>query len=236
MTNIIEESRKLNQKALVTLFLIDGSKWGLGTLRFSADKAKDGGNIFFNGNEYTQLPIEAEGFEITNKGTLPTPTLRFFINDVAIRSILLDSNDLLGAPIVRFRVFEQNLDDGDDPDPEAKLSEDYFYVEQKTNQNKYSIELELKTLMDLQGQKLPKRMTNKRTCTQTYRTWNKEKDKFSYKNVTCPYAGDRYFNSSGVEVSFPEDDVCGKRIGDCKKRFGENNELPYSSFPGLRTI
>lgn len=233
---IKNESQKLNQKALVTLFLIDASRWGLGTLRFSADKAKDGGNIIFNGNEYINLPIEAEGFEVSNTGQMPTPTLRFLLDDVSIRSILLDSKDLLGAPVVRFRIFEQNLDDGEDPDPDAKISEDYYFIEQKVSQTKYVIEFELKTLMDLQGLKIPRRVTNKRTCTQTYRVWDNQTNQFVYSNATCPYAGTTYYDSLGNQVFDAADDVCGKRLSDCQKRFGQNNELPYGAFPSLRNF
>ena len=33
----------------------------------------------------------------------------------------------------------------------------------------------------------------------------------------------------------PLDDVCGKRVSSCKKRFGEYGELPFGSFPGVGT-
>ena len=33
----------------------------------------------------------------------------------------------------------------------------------------------------------------------------------------------------------PLDDVCGKRVTSCKKRFGEYGELPFGSFPGVGT-
>lgn len=236
MADINQTTQELSQKALVTLFIIDASKWGLGTLRFTAEKSNDDQNVMFNGNEYVQIPIEASGFEVTNQGTLPTPTLKFYIGDVGVRSILIDSDDLLGAPVARFRIFEQNLDDGEDPDPEAKVSEDYYYIEQKTAQSKYEIEFELKTLMDLQGLKIPRRVTNKRTCMQTYRVWDRNTEQFVYSNATCPYSGIKYFDSLGNAVFNPEDDVCGKRLSDCEKRFGVNNELPYAAFPGLQSF
>lgn len=234
MTTVKEKANQLNQKAVVTLFVIDASKYGLGQLRFTAEKDKNGEEIVMNGNTYMCIPIEADGFEITNQGTMPTPTLRFFIDDVNIRSILLSSKDLLGCPVARIRMFEENLDSGSDPDAQARLNDDIYYIEQKTKQTNYEIEFELKTLMDIQGRKIPRNVTNKNTCMQTYRSYDTETDQFVYNNVTCPYAGINYFNEFGQTTFDPTEDVCGKKLSDCEKRFGTNSELPFKAFPGLR--
>ena len=42
----------------------------------------------------------------------------------------------------------------------------------------------------------------------------------------------RRFDVNNEGVTTDAEDVCGKRIASCKCRFGDNNELPFGSFPG----
>jgi len=44
-----------------------------------------------------------------------------------------------------------------------------------------------------------------------------------------------YFDENDTGVLSSTQDDCGKRLSSCKARFGENNELPYGSFPGIGT-
>lgn len=66
--------------------------------------------------------------------------------------------------------------------------------------------------------------------------------KFIYANATCPYMEDKYFLPNGFSTLNgqpdgdpvpPEKDQCGKRLSDCKKRFGEHAVLPIRAFPGM---
>lgn len=56
---------------------------------------------------------------------------------------------------------------------------------------------------------------------------------FDYRGVTCPYAGDRYYNADGVRVADPRADTCGKSLSDCRLRFGNHGILPTRAFPGV---
>jgi len=65
-------------------------------------------------------------------------------------------------------------------------------------------------------------------------------------NLTLATSGGSQLWSAGVSVTSeplvqtgtanPLEDVCGKRITSCKKRFGEYAELPFGSFPSVGTF
>ena len=52
------------------------------------------GNITWNGNAYTRIPVKADGFEYTNAGSLPRPTLTVANLDGTITALLLGVNDV----------------------------------------------------------------------------------------------------------------------------------------------
>ena len=75
-------------------------------------------------------------------------------------------------------------------------------------------------------------------CTHRYRLWRPndllpEGGQFDYSCAECPYTGNNYFLKDGSTTTSPADDACGKRLSDCKKRFGETAELPFGGFPGI---
>jgi len=88
------------------------------------------GNVVWNNNSYTRMPIEADGFEYSGK-TLPRPTLRVSNLLGTITSILLTlPQGLEGAKVTRLRTLERYIDD-DNFDPDFLLLEsgDYLLLE-----------------------------------------------------------------------------------------------------------
>ena len=84
------------------------------------------GNIVFNSNTYTAIPIKSEGFEMTTQGTLPRPTLTVANLDGAITALiktvnnvqratnpsqtaLFNGNDLTGTTVRRIRTLRKYL-------------------------------------------------------------------------------------------------------------------------------
>ncbi|MGQ7245512.1 hypothetical protein ACUN9V_18890, partial [Salinicola sp. V024] len=47
------------------------------------------------------------------------------------------------------------------------------------------------------------------------------------------YTGSACFDQQGDAVDDESKDVCGKRLSDCRVRFGANNPLPTRAMPGL---
>lgn len=221
----------------VELYQLDTSLYSGPTYFFTSNIYSDASSLFFDGQEYQPIPIEATGFEWSGEGALPRPTLKVANIDGLIGSLASTYSDLLGATFRRIRTFKQFLDDGATPDPTSMYPMDIYRVERKVNQNKIFIEWELSTAMDQQGVMLPKRQALKDACTHTYRIYDADlTDLFDYTKATCPYAEASYFTVNGVVTTDPSADSCGRRLSDCRKRFGTTAELPFRGFPGMRVV
>ena len=125
MTIPIDELQKTNPTAIITLFelqLIEGLHYPTGNpsnqitiYRWHSGVAQNAtGELSFGGQTYSQMPIEAEGFDYkgTNKGSnLPRPTLRISNLLSTVSTILQEinnitpNNDLIGAVLTRKRTF-----------------------------------------------------------------------------------------------------------------------------------
>jgi lambda family phage minor tail protein L len=142
-------------------------------------------SIYFKDKEYIAAPITADGFEITSKGTLPTPKLALSVNDQGINALSIlktrikQLGDLIGAKIIRIRTFGKYLDrknfldqivsDEFDPDSFVEFPRDIYYIDRKSNENKYTIEFELSSVLDVEGIKLPSRLVTEKKCPFQYR-------------------------------------------------------------------
>ena len=225
-----EELAKLNPSAIIELFELhlDNTLHGsTDVYRFHAGaNAAIDGNVVFNGNTYTRIPVKADGFEFTNTGTLPRPTLTISNLDGTMTTLLLlvnattAGNDLGGAEVRRIRTLKKFLDGESTADPNAKFPDERWYVDRKANESRDSVTFELASKFDLAGQKLPKRQIVANVC------------QWVYRSSECSYTGSSYFDVNGNPVSTLAADVCGKRVESCKLRFGNHGELPFGSFPG----
>lgn len=224
------EASKLDQDAIVEMFELDLTRLGLGVFRFSSTSAQ-GKIIRFNGEEYPPTPIEATGFQWDGAGTLPRPTLNVAAKDLYFLNMVVDADDLKGAPVKRLRTYAKYLDDGSYPNTGAAFPTENYVIERKTSQSRHQLAFELSAEMDQQGLQIPRLMVLRDTCVHRYRYWNGTR--FEYKISSCPYAGGKYFKHNGEPTTDPALDFCGKRISDCKLRFGENAILPRLAFPGV---
>ena len=225
-----EELSKLNPSAIIELFEVhlDSALHGsTDVYRFHAGaNAAVSGNVVFNGNTYTRIPVKADGFDFTNTGTLPRPTLSISNLDGVMTTLLLlvntttAGNDLGGAEVRRIRTLKKFLDGESTADPNAKFPDERWYIDRKSNESRDSVTFELASKFDLAGQKLPKRQIVANVC------------QWVYRSSECSYTGSSYFDVNGNSVTTLAQDVCGKRVGSCKLRFGANGELPFGSFPG----
>ena len=123
MTIPIEELQQTNPSAIIDLFELElveglhyatGNPLGITTIyRWHSGVAQNSqGELVFNGNTYSQMPIEAEGFDhkgSSQKSRLPRPTLRVSNLLSTVSTILAEingvtpNNDLIGAKVTRFR-------------------------------------------------------------------------------------------------------------------------------------
>jgi lambda family phage minor tail protein L len=196
-------------------------------LRFHAGSNADvDGNILWSGNSYTRIAIKAEGFEYTNTGTLPRPTLTVANLNGGITALLLGvntttpGNDLTGAKIKRIRTLKRFLDGETAADPYATFPVEEWFVDRKATETRDVVSFELASKFDLDNKQLPNRQVVANIC------------QWEYKSSECSYSGSDFFDVNDDSVSTTAQDKCGKRLSSCKKRFGENGELPFGSFPG----
>ena len=230
ISSVYEDVSVLAPSAIIELFELhlDNTLHGsTDVYRFHAGaNAAIDGNVVFNGNTYTRIPVKADGFDFTNTGTLPRPTLTISNLDGTMTTLLLlvnattAGNDLGGAEVRRIRTLKKFLDGESTADPNAKFPDERWYVDRKANESRDSVTFELASKFDLAGQKLPKRQIVANVC------------QWIYRSSECSYTGDDYFDVNGNTVPSLSQDVCGKRVASCKLRFGNTAQLPFGSFPG----
>ena len=188
------------------------------------------GNITWNGNDYARLPVQAEGFEYTNSGSLPRPTLTVSNLTGLVTALLISvnettvGNDLTGAKVKRIRTLKKFLDGESAADPYATFPVEEWFIDRKALESRDVVSFELTSKFDLANKQLPNRQVVANIC------------QWQYRSSECSYTGSNYFDVNNNTVSTLAQDACGKRLSSCKKRFGENGELPFGSFPGAGLV
>jgi lambda family phage minor tail protein L len=248
MTSIASDKQKLSPGNLVELFDLDLSIYQVGLIYRFCSSFTNTESILWQGNSYTLLPIVAEGFEVSGRGTLPTPTLKICNVGNLISAISSEFGDIIGATLTRWKTYEHYLDGGASADPNQHYPKEIWLIERKKNQNKVFVEFELSASIDQEGRLLPGRQILRDACTHRYRVWDATTNSFDYANATCPWAGsdslpggaeDPYFTEVGARTGDPASDVCGKKLTDCKLRFMhqfKKVDLPFRGFPSVSRI
>ncbi len=228
---------------LVTLFQLDARVLGDSAIRYFARDTNSGAAIVFDGNTYTPVDFEAEGFEWNGRGALPQPKIRFSNVNRVFSGLVADFGDLVGATVTRIRTFARFLDGAPGADPTATFANEVYLVDRKSDQNKIFVEFELAAAMDQAGRHLPGRLVLRDYCTLRYRRWDASAGQFDYTKATCPYVGKGstpatdgpFYDTNGNQVTAAADDQCGKRLIDCRLRF-DPDPLPGNFFPGVGRV
>ncbi len=142
-------------------------------------------SIFWKGLEYIACPIQATEFELSTSGTLPVPKLQITTGPEGIDAIgllrqrLAQLGDLSGAKVTRIRTFLKFIDSinfpdgifpqGFSPDSNAEFPRDIYFIDRKSQENKYGVQYDLASLIDIEGVKLPGRLCIQNTCSWSYR-------------------------------------------------------------------
>jgi lambda family phage minor tail protein L len=240
MTVPVSELQKIAPSSIIELYELhlDATLHGASTIyRFHAGTNQvNNGDIVWNANSYLKFPVEVTGFEYNGGGQLPRPKLQVSNAMSYVTAILLTvndfntGNDLIGAKFIRIRTlaryldavnFVGNVNPYGTPDPTAEFPQEIYFIDRKTSENLGSVEWDLAAAFDLVSVKAPKRQCIANIC------------QWKYRSTECSYAGTNYFDINDNAVATQALDVCGKKLNSCSIRFGENNELPYGSFPGI---
>lgn len=199
-------------------------------LRFFNDINEVGTELVWNGDAYTRYPFELTGIEWSGAG-LPTPKLTISNIGGLLTALNFKYQDLLGLRVTRYRTMLKYLDAvnfpggiNPDADPTASFPKEVFYIDRKVLENSSLVEYDLVSALDISSIKLPRRLIIQNMC------------QWKYKDANCGYIpsehSDRMSTSAGVPTNDPELDNCGKRLSDCKYRFGATSVLNYGAFPG----
>src|ERR1051326_8208503 len=155
---LTSEIQKLAPSAVIELFVLDATSLGGDILRFHAGTNELRQNVVWQGETYQRYPIEASGFEFTGQGQLPRPKIRVANILSAVTTLLMNYDDLIGAKLTRKRTMAKFLDavnfDGGvnpDADPDAEFSEDVYFVDRKSSEDRDVVEFELASSLDLVG-------------------------------------------------------------------------------------
>ncbi len=127
---------------------------------------------------YYAMPIETSGWEIRGDGQLARPKLLIANPQGVITDAIKRRGDLIGNGFVRKRIFLKFLDNENFPnnlnpfaipDPESRFDDDLFVINRKTNENKYYVEFELISPLELEDVQVPARTMIADYCTWKYR-------------------------------------------------------------------
>jgi lambda family phage minor tail protein L len=183
------------------------------------------GKITWQGRDYFPWPLEATGFQRTTERP-PTPTLAVSNINGSITSLCLMYEDLVGAVLTVKSTLAKYLDAVNFPggvNPTASPTEEFpdeiWYIERKESEDRQTVKWNLSSALDFNGVQLPRRLIVANMC-----YWK-------YRSAECSYAGGPVADIHDNPTSNPALDDCSRKVSGCKKRFGDNNPLPYGSFP-----
>lgn len=227
--SIATEIQSLASSAPVELFVLDTTNLQGGTLmHFHAGTNRLSQPVLWQGQSYTPLPIEAEGFDKTIKGTLPRPKLRIANLNGMFSSEVREHDDLVGCKVTRKKTYARYLDAinfpggiNPDADPNQYLPDELWFIDRKVSENRYMIEWELASAFDLNGVQLPNRQVIQNAC-----SWR-------YRGPECGYTGP-YYDKDDKPTVFAAADTCPKRLSSCKVRQGEYSILTFGGYPGAK--
>ena len=176
-----EELQSLTNKSIIELFtltLVSSLHGSSAISRFHSGVGLNSNSaIKWQGNTYDRVPIEAQGFEYSGRGTLSRPTVTV-ANVLGTITALMASvnattpfNDLQGAKFVRIRTLAQFLDADNfpanqnpygTPDSTAELPQEIYFINRKTAENRNIVQFELVSALDLESIRAPKRQVTTR--------------------------------------------------------------------------
>jgi phage-related protein len=256
-TEVASALQEIAPGALIELFQLELNVTQHGvaeTYYFHAGTSlNNNGNLIWNGQAYTALPIEVEGFEYSGQGTLPRPKMRISNLMGTITTLILTLPEgLEGAKLTRIRTLARFIDPDNFAFSSYLLTEDGFALLYEDNgfifvensnpfgtpdplaefpREVYFVDRKSAENRDVVEFELASAFdmagvrAPKRQCI-TRCQW-------VYRSAECSYTGTNYFNVSDAPVGNANQDVCGKRIDSCKARFGQNAELPHGGFVGI---
>lgn len=109
--SISSELQSLSPSTLLTFYTLDYTNIPGGSiLHFHAGTNELRQPLVWQGVTYEPFPVEAEGFDVTAKGTMPRPKMRVSNINGVLSSTVKAFDDFVGAKVIRKRTFLKYLD------------------------------------------------------------------------------------------------------------------------------
>lgn len=185
--NLVAELQSLAPSAIMTFYELDATALGQEEiLRYHNGTNGIASTITWQGNPYYRLPIVASGFEFLSEGSPPRPSLMIANLGGWVSSLLLATDDLVGAKFTRRRTLARYVT-GEYAGSAVELPQDVFYVDHKKSESRDVVELELVSSLDLDGVKFPNRLVTSQYCSFRH-----------YRGVGCQFGSPfLYFKGTG---------------------------------------
>ena len=225
--NIAIQVAQLAHDAVVELFELDATVVGGTVLYFHNGANQVGGAVVWQGLTYQRYPIEVTGFAVSANGPIARPTMRI-ANVLGLVGVLIRQyQGLKGAKLTRRRTLAKYLDAVNFPggvnasaDPTSSYTNDVYHLDRQARRDKFMVEYELASPMDVSGVQLPRRQITHGFC-----PW-------IYRGADCGYTGAAVAREDDTPTAVLGEDKCGHRLGSCRLRIWPANELGFGGFPG----
>ena len=205
-----KDQQNLSGDAIIHLYTLDiypadndvpaGSRY----FRFVNWVESDGVTVKYDGQLYTPIPLEAQGFLIKTEGVPPNPTIRVGNIGLEFTGLVNTWNDLVGAELKIRKVLAKYLDNGSSPDTSEHWPDETWTIQQKAEETKLYVSFQLATAFDLDGCMLPKRRALRYTCPWVYRS------------ADCSYTGPPIADKDNNKLTSDDDaviqDLYDKRV------------------------
>lgn len=237
MSVLTEEIAKLAPSARIELYVIDATELGGDVLRFHNGTNALKQPVVWQGDTYTPMPIEADGFDVKSSGPAPRPKIRVSNVFGLVGLLVMQYGGLEGALVIRKVTHARFLDAVNFPggvnaeaDPTQQYPDDVWKVDRVSRRDRFLVEWELASPFDLEGVEAPSRQVDQLICP------------VEYRGADCGYTGGPVAKADDTPTSDPLLDKCSQKLSGCKLRWEVliggvmNKELPFGGFPGAGIV
>lgn len=167
-------------------------------------------SVVFSGQTYLPMSIDADGFELSNKG-LPTPKITVSNIFGSMSELINNYDGLQGGTLTRTKIQSHAPPHSYNSNDIIGIP-DIYVVDRFTNESRLTVTFELRSIFDLSSLKLPRRTIFQTRCP------------FVYKSPDCDYSGSLA--------------TCNHTVDDCLIHFQQmtGQTSPNLSFGGFAGV
>lgn len=174
ITAVQQESYLASPSTLISLYILDGTAIGFDEILYFVDgQATSYQSLVFNSQSYLPFPIITKGMTADGQGKVSRPSIIAANINGFVSNLLLPNGNLVGAKIIRRRVFARFLDavnfvNGINPygapNPSAAYPDEIWIVNRKIKEDQQQVEWEMASPIELDGIRLPRRQITATVC------------------------------------------------------------------------